>query len=410
MSSILFCTPRFPWPLIGGDRVKSYHLLRHLAQHHRVVLVTFHHGGPPTAEQRKAIEDLGVELHAHALDPVRAGLACVRSAWTSLPLEIAFYTRPDVMAKVDELVRTNDFDYAISFFMRTAEYIRHRRTMQRILIAEDCRLEYQTRSAGTTKSFLQRLVRWWEMVKLRGYEPKVVKDFDVTTFVTYEDIAAMRSQAPDGPYRLVTNGVDLDQYSYRDATEQRAGLLFAGKLNVHANDIMAHTIIEDILPILRRQGLDLPIDIVGSRPRPGLTRLQGNGVTIHADVPDMVPFLHAASIFVHPHRAASGIQNKVLEAMATGCPVVTTPSGIQGIEAVHGVHAMIGTTIEELAAHIRTLTESPELRRSLGRAARELMERTHAWPFVFSQMDELLGQRSSAGVRSTAGAVMHETP
>jgi polysaccharide biosynthesis protein PslH len=408
VKTILFLTPRFPWPLIGGDRIKSYNMIKHLARNHRVILVTFHHGSLPSVEQRRAIESLGVELHAVALHPLRAGLACFRTFWTGLPLEIAFYTRPDFKRIVDELIATEQIDVAVSFFMRTAEYIRSKRGLMKILVAEDCRLEYQTRSLHACRTVLQKLVRWWETKKLAAYEPAVAMDFDTTTFVTKEDIDAMRRQQPRGVYALLTNGVDLDRFSFDDRCSHRSGLLFTGKLDVQANHLMASGILHTILPRIRQQMPEVTLSFVGANPRKSLQASAKDGAYVVSNVPDIVPYLHGAAVFLHPHEGGSGIQNKVLEAMAAGCPVVTTPSGLQGIEAVHGVHAMIGTSHEELAEHTVQLLRNPELRMMLARNARVLMEETHSWEHVHAQIDGVLGLRPPAIIHHLHTAAANE--
>lgn len=388
--TILFLTPRYPWPLIGGDRVKAYHLLRHLAKEHNVLLVTFNHGAHPTSEQRDAIEALGVEVHAVPLSPVRAALASARTFVTELPLEITFYTRPDFRAIVDELIARRRIDLGIAFFMRTAEYLRPYPLLPKILIAEDCRVEYQTRSTEAARSPLQKLVRWWETRKLLRYEPVVIEEFNVTTFVSPEDIAASTGLNPRARYALVTNGVDMDRFEFHEGHAERRGLLFAGKLDVLANHLMATTIIRNILPVVQASVPGTILTIAGAGPRKALRSLASESVRIDADVPDLVPYFHRAAVFVHPHHGGSGIQNKVLEAMATGCPVVTTPSGLQGIDAEHGVHAMIGTTPEELAQHVITVLRNEDLRATLARNARQLMVDTHSWQHVFEQMDSVI--------------------
>ena len=386
---ILFLTPRFPWPLIGGDRIKSYHLLRHLARRQEVTLVAFNHGGPADDSQRAAMADIGVELYDVPLNPVAAGLRSVGSLFNGLPLEIAFYTQPEFTRIVDELCATRKFDLGVAFFMRTAEYLR-KRPFKKLLIAEDCRLMYQSRSSEASESFKQRLVRQWEVRRLQRYEPAVADDFDCTSLVTNEDIAAMRRQNPNALYALLTNGVELDVFSPNFDMAVRAGLLFAGKLDVYANDQMARAIVRDILPAVRAAQPGTTLSIVGSRPRPAVQRLAGEGVEIHPNVPSFTPYLQSAAVFLHPHKGASGIQNKILQAMACGCPVVTSPTGIQGIAARHGGEVMIAHTEEDYARHVVTLLHEPKLAEQLARNARKVVEEHHSWAAIDAALDNII--------------------
>lgn len=386
MTTILFLSPRFPWPLIGGDRVKAYFLLKHLARSYRVILVTFSHGKTPTPDQIEAMRAIGVELHTVTLEPVKAGLASIRTLWTNLPLEIAFYTRPEFQHVVDDLLKRERIDLVVSFFMRTAEYIRKHPNMPRILVAEDCRVEYQTRSSSSARSLHQRLVRWWETRKLLAYEPEVVNDFDLTTFVSPEDVAAMKDLNDHAAYQVVTNGVDLERFSYVDDQSARSGVLFAGKLDVLANHLMAGSIVRDVFPMVQVLHRGATLTIAGANPKSSLRSMLGEGMELHADVPDLVPYLHRYAVFLHPHHGGSGIQNKVLEAMSAGCAVVTTPSGLQGIDAVHEEHCLVGTSDTDLADNTARLLADPALRQRLARNARTLMERTHSWDHVEQQM------------------------
>jgi len=113
-------------------------------------------------------------------------------------------------------------------------------------------------------------------------------------------------------------------------------------------------------------------------------------VIIHADVPDIEPYYHQSAVFLHPHAGASGIQNKVLQAMAMGCPVVTTPTGIQGNPAQPGRDVLIGRTDAELAEHCITLLRNPDLRSQIARRARVLVEQTHSWEAVFNSLDAIV--------------------
>ncbi len=393
---ILFLSPRFPFPLIGGDHVKCYHLLKHLSTLHDVTFVTFNHGSEPTQEQVESIRDLGIRLISMPLYPLKAALGCVRSVFSELPLEIAFYYSKDFTAQVDKLCSETSFDLGISFFMRSAEYIRHK-NFPKILIAEDCRTMYQQRSFEVSNSLKQKIVRWWEVSKLKRYEPTVVNDFDYTTLVTKEDITAMKRQNPDAEYRLLTNGVDLSQFTANLSHDGRQSVLFAGKLNVWANEMMVKCIIKEIAPLVHAELPKTVFQIVGAHPPKSLFTLAENyplaeRIKIGGTVPRLQEYYHQAGVFVHPHSGASGIQNKLLEAMACGCPVVTTPTGVQGIPVEPGRDVLVGRNVNELAANVIKLLKNQALRETIATNARHQIEQYHSWESIYTAFDAIINE------------------
>jgi glycosyltransferase involved in cell wall biosynthesis len=401
---ILFLTPRFPYPLFGGDRIKSYYILKYLSSIFKVTLVTFNHGAPPNAEQRKAIEELGIELYTIPLHPLQAGIRCIRTVIEPMPLEILFYLHPAFQKKVDDLCRQKQFVLGISFFMRTAEYLKNKQ-FPRVLIAEDCRTMYQTRSSQASNNILQKAVRSWEVMKLKQYEADIVNKFDLTTLVTHADIQAMQIQNPKAKYRLLSNGSDLDiiPASSRSQIIERTGLLFIGKLNTWANKMMARTIVQEILPLVHQEFPETQCIIAGASPDKDILSLAGPSVKIYQDVPDIEAFLINSAIFVHPHKGASGIQNKVLHAMAASCAVITTNTGIQGIPARHGIDVLIGNTPQEMADHICMLLRSNDMRADIALHARSLIEHQFSWPSIYRQMDDVLRELNLLSAHSAEG-------
>ncbi|MFM8839949.1 MAG: hypothetical protein ACKOFB_02490, partial [bacterium] len=113
--NILFLTARFPYPLVGGDRIKSFHLLRHLSKHHNVTLISCIHGEPPSIERLKPITDLGIKVHTVTVTAMKNGLRSLKTLWTDQPLEIAFYDVPDFHALVQNELMNKHYDLAIAF-------------------------------------------------------------------------------------------------------------------------------------------------------------------------------------------------------------------------------------------------------------------------------------------------------
>jgi glycosyltransferase involved in cell wall biosynthesis len=391
--NILFLTARFPFPLIGGDRLKPYMVLKHLAKKHNVHLVSFNQGGQPTEAQIEGIRELGVMAHPIALDAIKASIRVLPlTLFAGQPLEIAYYNQPEFAVKVDSLMKNTDFDIVISFFMRTAEYVKDKK-IKKILMAEDCRELYQERSYEGSRHSVQKLVRWWEVKKLRKYEPAIMEKFDVATFVTENDIVAMKRINPNANYRLLTNGTDINAFvPPPPESSSRKGILFAGKLDIWANVLMIDRIVKNIMPRVWVECPDVEFQIAGANPPKKIEAMAGDKIKLSANVPDMLPYLQRAAIFVHPHSGGSGIQNKLIEAMASGCAVVTTETGTQGLPAENGKNIMIGKNDAEIASYIITLLKNKELTEEIGKNARKAIVENLSWEVVYNQTDRILSE------------------
>ncbi|MFP4369287.1 MAG: glycosyltransferase [Candidatus Kapaibacterium sp.] len=386
---ILFLTARFPYPVIGGDRLKPHNIISYLAKKHDVTLVSFFHGGTPPKSYVREVEKLGVRLVTVPLYPAKAGLNSLKRLFTKYPLEILFYLQPEYKKTIDALIETENFDLAVAFFMRTAEYLKEK-PIKKILMAEDCRTLYQKRSYEQSENLKQKIVRYWEYKKLSGYEPEVPDYFDITTFVTKVDISEMTKLNPNAQYRLLTNGTDLEKFTLPEENTKRRGILFAGKLDVWANQLMIRDIVHNIFPKINKNIPDAELNIVGAKPPQSIQKLAGKNINIISDVPEMQPYLQKAQLFLHPHNGGTGIQNKLLEAMACGCPVVTTPTGNQGIDGTSGTHLMIGKNQDELARHAIRILKDQDLAMNISANARKLIEETHSWEIIFRDTDRII--------------------
>ncbi|HAW08105.1 MAG TPA: hypothetical protein DCW42_02895, partial [Bacteroidetes bacterium] len=197
--------------MIGGDRIKSFHLLKHLAKSHNITLITFYQGHEDYHEYQKEIENLGVKVIVIPLNPIKSSIASIPRLYQFKPLEIYFYYQQAFKSKVKEYLQEENPDLIISFFMRTAEYVKNV-PAHKILIAEDSRILYQTRSAKDSKNIIQKLVRLYEVMTLKHYEPKIMNNFDIITFVTKEDIEFSKKRNQNVKYRLLTNGTEVDKF------------------------------------------------------------------------------------------------------------------------------------------------------------------------------------------------------
>ncbi len=385
---ILFLTARLPFPLVGGDRVKPYNILKYLAKKHDVTLISFYQGETCPDDYKEALLDLGINLRIVSLDPIQAGLRAGALTLGGFPLEIGYYNNPLFSIEVEKAFKEKDFDLAFAFFMRTAEYLK-KKNVKKFLMAEDCRIVYQKRSYMETKKFLQKLIRWWEYKKLLKYEVETVDKFDVTTFVTYNDIDAIKEYNDKGNYKLLSNGVDIDTFVL-PISNNRKDILFAGKLDIWANVLMIDQIMQNIMPRVWNKHPDVKLKIVGANPPKSIQKYQNDKVIIIPDVPSLVPYYQEAAVFLHPHSGGTGIQNKLLEAMACGCPVLTTKTGIQGIEVIDNESVYLASTSEEFSEKVIFMLDNPDISNQIGLNSNKVILDTHSWDAIYKDLDIIL--------------------
>jgi glycosyltransferase involved in cell wall biosynthesis len=389
---VLFLNFRFPYPLSGGDRLKSYHLLQHLsgiADVDLICLDAWNSGyGANLAEIKKIVKNVTVVPFKHTAAWARVFFTLP----TKTPVEYGYYDSPQMQEAVDKALASNHYDLIVCFFLRTAIYVKHVVDIPKLLVAEDQRLLMQERSSEKFSFTGEYFVRANDAKKLRAYEPEMMRNFDLVTFVAKPDMEGVLSLDPNIPSMIVTNGVDTDRLQYSVHKRENA-ILYAGVLSVYHNKNMVERLAKKILPRIRKASPDTRLYIVGKDPDTDMRILIGDtdGAELHSNVPDVMPFYERAAIFVHPQVTGSGIQNKLLEALALGCAVVTTPVGASGIEGLRdGVNALIRTTDDEMARAAIDLLDNETLRTTLAENGRKLIESRYTWNTVFKQFDEAL--------------------
>jgi glycosyltransferase involved in cell wall biosynthesis len=391
--NILFVTAHFPYPLIGGERIKQFYILQCLAEHHNVFLVSFDRGHPVSDKDIRKIRNMDVSVNLITLNIKHAYLNASLYSPLGKPLEIEFFRNKSFRKAVDNIIYNNNIDIAISFFMRTAEYIRNH-NFKKILIAEDCRYCYQKHTYRETNNFKEKLIRLYEYKKLKRYESELMNDFDVTTLVSNNDITEMKKLNPEADIRLLSNGVDCNEFRPPPNNLKRSGILFLGRLDMHHNYLMTLKIIKIIFPLIENRIPDVNLDIVGSNPPAEIFKYQSKNIRIHADVNDIIAFYQSAAVFLHPHSGGSGIQNKALQAMACGCPLVTTPSGARGIDIKNEVHAFIAESDNEIANLAIRILNNQDDANNISTNARELISNKYSWCSVYSSMNNILSDLS----------------
>jgi len=247
--------------------------------------------------------------------------------------------------------------------------------------AVDCLSMLESRRSAVTKNPFVKLFSWLESRKFALSEAKASRRFNRVAISSAVDQQAF--PIPAGlreKIDVIPNGVDLEHFGFRQFEAQKNVLVFCAKLDYFPNQDAALHFCRSVWPLLRARRPELRLDLVGSRPPRSVRKLDAkNNIRVIASVPDVRPYLGRAWVALCPIRIRAGIQNKILEAMALGVPLVATPVCREGLQIEPGRHLLVADGPEQFASAIELLLDNVTLREKLIDAGRAYVEQQHDW-------------------------------
>ena len=278
---------------------------------------------------------------------------------------------------IEQAVNTRDHDCAHFFGgVQVYEYRHAVGTLPALITPYESyslylRRELETRSGSAPVLSLRHMLA-------RHFESWMFAPFDRRVVVAERDRRELRSINPALDWEVIPNGVDADWFQPGPEARESATLLFTGNFEYEPNVDAALWLAAELLPGLRKRGLEAQLWLVGHAPPRALRALAGDRVLVTGRVPDLRPWLQRATLYVCPLRKGAGIKNKVLEALAAGCPLLATPLSADGIAIEDGRHALLAER-DAFPAAVRRLLDDAALRDSLALAGRQLVESQYSW-------------------------------
>ncbi len=382
---ILFVASRPPYPPIQGDRLRAYHLLRHLRPRHHITLVA-----PVLAARLTPEEDAANAALAHAWVPVPVGRshwlrALLRYPFSPLPLQTLLFAAPALHRTVQRLLAQQAFDVLHVQLARLAPVAQSSPPgVARVLDFIDA-LSLNMARRATREPWPRRAFFRLEARRMARYERALLRTFHQAVITSPADRTVIGDFAN---LHVIPNGVDVDAFAFHPGPREPGLIVFTGRMGYFPNEEAAVYFATQIFPRVRQAVPQARFVIVGADPSPRVRRLATlPGVEVTGRVPRVQDYLARAQVAVAPMRSGTGIQNKVLEAMAVGAAVVATPYALGGLAARPGEHLLVADEAEAFAAQVVRLLGEPALGRRLARAARAYVEAHHAWAQAAARLE-----------------------
>jgi glycosyltransferase involved in cell wall biosynthesis len=377
---ILFLTSRMPYPPEGGDRFRVFHFLRAVAEAgHEVHLLTFDNQ-PRTRDEIAPLARLTKRTEIVRLP---RAISSVRALWALTgrsPLQVAYYGSHRMHARAEAAVDLVRPDVVYTHLFRMAPYALRNRSRHRARWILDLT---DVISGGIARSLPYRkgIDRWVyarERPRIERYEREIASRFDECWVISDAEERLLRALAPDARVAVVPNGLPPDPpraIGPRDSSR----LLFLGFHGVFHNRDAVRVLVREVFPRVRAQVPEARLDIAGRESEGFRDWAEGSGVRVLGHVDDLAGTVSGAGIFVAPHRFAAGVQNKVVLALASGTPVVTTPAVRDGLEPVPDDVLCVGRDAREIADRAVELLRDPALAARMGQRGREWARGRFTW-------------------------------
>jgi polysaccharide biosynthesis protein PslH len=384
---ILIVCHRLPFPPDHGGKIRAFEMIKHMGAHHSVTVATLAHSKEQLQQGSKLrdyCDQLIVEVLSSRVRWRRALLALA----SARPSSARYFWSP----RLNEAIReAGSFDRVLVHCAFMAEYVID-------MACEIKILDYVDIDSGKWSDYQNykgqplSLAYGWEAKKLRRYESEVAPHFTSCTVTTKNELAEFHSLGVSIPCTVVSNGVDLEYFNPKGRVEGSTPIIvFVGRMDYFPNVDGILEFTRNVFPRVRATVPNVELRIVGADPTRSVFRLNRvPGIKVTGYVPDIRPHVADASVAIAPLRIARGTQNKVLEMMAAGIPVVATPEAAKGVQAVAGEHLMVAGNAEEFASHVVELLRNRDLRRKFSEAGRKQVEKAHSWPAAMTILDDVL--------------------
>lgn len=388
-------------------RTRAYNLISSLTELGHEVDVFTLGSGAADVQDAEALKARCCNVHYQHQPLWRSLFNSALAVPSDRPLQSVYSWHPRLASRLRELL--NRYDVLHVEHLRGSAYGRfvktHSPSMPVVWDSVDCISHLFKQAASQSRSLFGKAMTRFELGRTQKAEGRLLGAFDHVLVTSAADKTALLDILADGthaaPISVLSNGVDQDYFHVNPALERDSDtLVFSGKMSYHANISMVMYLYNEIMPRLWAKRPTVRLVVVGKDPSPEIRKLADSSlVEVTGTVDDIRPYLWKASAAVVPLVYGAGVQNKILEAMATATPVITNSKVLASLSVTPGKELLIADSAEDFAAAALQLLENSTLRKTVGETGLEYVRQNHNWRETAGRMVEIYKQLAARGGR-----------
>lgn len=385
---LLILTPRYPYPVIGGDRLRIYQVCKALSAHADLTLLSL---CETQIELTMPMPTDGIftKVERVLLPRWRSWMQCALGLFSQEPLQIAYYRSSAFGARLKKLLP--EHDAVLAHLIRTGAALNAYEGTKFLEMTDAISLNYsRIKQQGKAKKDFRSMIFALESKRLFEHERTVVDFFDKSFLVSDVDRQFLYRNDPERLNKVMvcSNGVDVAALPYQFAYDGQ-DIVFIGNMTSLQNLDMVNYMVSDILPQVRKSCQQSRLRVIGRIRQADADALaMHEAVIVMGEVPSVAEAAAGGGVGVCPMRLGAGVQNKVLEYMALGLPTVTTPPGLEGFHARDKVELSVATDATIFASAVVTILKDRDNASAMALAGRKYVEEQHTWSAVLAPLVE----------------------
>jgi len=385
---LLVLLPRVPYPLEKGDKLRAFYQIKELSKYHDIYLIALQ-DAPLHPEALEKIKPYCKEIHLIKLSWFSKCWGITRAFLKGLPMQCGYFYSNKVKRKIKNLINKIHPEHIYCFMIRMAEYVKH----------QDCHktLDYQdVLSVGMKRRYesapiWKKPVFLYEYQALRRYEKNIFPHFTNKTIITSIDRDLISH--PQKQYiQVVQNGIDFERFACTEK-EKKYDLIFVGNMSYPPNVDAVLFLVKSIFPKLLAKFPNLKLCICGATPAPAIKALACDNIHVTGWVDEIPEYYAQSKIFVAPMRLGTGLQNKLLEAMAMKLPCVTSPLAGRPLEGAQHHHSLlICNTVDEYVEAVSKLLNDNDFYRTIAENGYQFVKANYDWEEIGKKLEEIINE------------------
>ncbi len=375
---------RIPFPIEKGDKLRAFHQIRCLAKNNEIILCTLS-DKPVHPEALKILKEFCSEVHIIPIRKTGMIWNVMKAFFNGNPLQVGYFYRCSARKKIHALLEQYKPDHIYCQLIRVSEYVKDSK-MPKTLDYQDIFSTGAKRQAETAPFWMKPMLLM-EYRRLQRYEHNIFIKFEHKTIISQPDRDLLPHSSREEVV-IIPNGVD-HAYFHPVKRQKTHDIVFTGNMGYPPNIDAARFIADEIFPLVLKQFPAATLLLAGANPHSKVLSLKASNITVTGWLPDIRDSYASSRIFIAPMRIGTGLQNKLLEAMAMELPCITSILANQALGARGIEEILVGTTAEEYAIHIIRLLQNESLSQALAQKGHDFVKREFSWETSTAVLEKL---------------------